>query len=118
MSEKFKSRREFVQWVIATFGVVGTLNFTRAFAADAGLPAGKTAIAETDSTAQQLGYVKDASKADVKKYPQKKTPEGKKQKCDNCMFYTPDSGGWGKCQVLQSGLVSAKGWCMSWAKKA
>ncbi len=117
MSENFKNRREFFQWAVVTFGVAGALDLTRAWAADASLPAGKTAVPPSDKVAEQLGYVADAAKADLKKYPQLKTPEGKKQKCDNCMFYTKENDAWGKCQVIQSGLVTAKGWCMSWAKR-
>ena len=39
------------------------------------------------------------------------------QSCSNCQFYTPTSGGKGKCQLFVQGLVSEKGWCMSWTKK-
>ncbi len=118
MSEILKSRREFFQWMLATGGVVSTLSLTGAWAADSSLPAGKTAVSESDPTAKQLGYVADAAKVDLKKYPQKKTPEGKKQKCENCMFYTKLNDQWGNCQVIQGGAVAAKGWCMSWAKKS
>lgn len=117
MSENFKSRREFLEWAVATFGVVGALNVIPAMAASTSLPAGKTAVAANDKAAEQLGYVADASKADTKKFPQLKSVEGKKQKCDNCMFYTKANDSWGQCQVIQSGLVNAKGWCMSWAKR-
>jgi hypothetical protein len=39
------------------------------------------------------------------------------QTCSNCQFYTPTSGGRGKCQLFVQGLVNEKGWCMSWTKK-
>lgn len=117
MSDNFKSRREFFQWAVATFGVAAALDLTSAWAADADLPAGKTAVPKTDTAANQLGYVDDASKVDLKKYPQKKTAEGKKQKCENCMFYTKANDTWGTCQVIQAGLVKRQGWCLSWAKR-
>lgn len=82
------------------------------------LPAGKTALSESEQMAAALGYKHDAAKADASKYPQLKTPEGKKQRCDTCNFYTKENANWGKCTLLQAGLVNSKGWCASWIKKA
>ncbi len=126
MSEEIKiafgSRREFFRTLLIGFGAVGTskLNWIWAAAAkkEEAVPAGKKAVPESDSLASQLGYKEDASKVDVKKFPQLNTAAGKLQNCANCMFYTPENGSWGKCQLIQSGLVKGKGWCMSWAKKA
>jgi hypothetical protein len=40
------------------------------------------------------------------------------QNCKLCQFFTPQGdGARGKCQLFQSGVVSAEGWCASWAKK-
>lgn len=39
------------------------------------------------------------------------------QSCSSCQFFTPVSGGRGKCQLFQQGLVESTGWCSSWAKK-
>jgi len=39
------------------------------------------------------------------------------QICSNCQFYTAKAGGQGKCQLFMQGLVTEKGWCMSWTKK-
>lgn len=88
------------------------------FAEEADLPAGKKAISESDPMATALGYKHDAKKADATKYPILKKPEGKDQRCLNCNFYSKENANWGKCQLLQSGMVNAKGWCASWIKKA
>src|SRR5262245_36350018 len=39
-----------------------------------------------DPTAEALGYVEDAKKADTKKFPKRAGAEGAKQFCYNCMF--------------------------------
>lgn len=74
-------------------------------------------VSEADPTASALGYKHDASKVDLKKFPQRGTPAAKTQFCDNCMFYTNVDGKSGKCQLIQTGTVNPKGWCVSWAKK-
>jgi hypothetical protein len=76
------------------------------------------------STAQALGYVHEATKTDLVKFPKRKGPEGEKQFCNNCMFFQQGGlkaegmdGEWGKCVLFQDGLVAAKGWCNSWSPK-
>lgn len=81
------------------------------------LPAGKTAVSESDPVAAAIGYKADVATVDFKKYPQRKKPEAKNQFCDNCALYVKDNDGWGKCQMLPSGVVAAKGWCGSYSKK-
>ena len=103
---------------LAAVPVLGVLVLNRRSFASEGLPAGKTAASETDPMATALGYKHDATKADKKKYPQLNKPEAATQRCDNCNFYTKENGSWGKCQLIQSGLVNSKGWCASWIKKA
>ena len=110
-------RRSFLKIVLGW----GALAFTGIlFAEDkkASLPGGKSPVSEADAVASSLGYKHDVKNLDYKKFPQRKKAEAKNQFCDNCMFYTKLDDKWGNCQVIQSGAVSAKGWCMSWAKKS
>jgi hypothetical protein len=76
---------------------------------------------KTNGTAKALGYVHEADKVDVKKWP-KRAGAGKTQYCDNCQFYTAEKNQGknaeeGKCMLLPGGLVAKKGWCNSWVKK-
>ena len=99
------SRRHFI-WLIpaASFGVA-----TLARAADAKV------VDPADPTAQQLGYVTDASKVDKAKYP--KYAAG--QDCANCALFQGAAGAaQGPCPLYQNRLVEAKGWCSAWVKKA
>ena len=82
------------------------------------LPAGMTAVSETDPVASAIGYKPDASQIDFKKYPKRKLKDAQNQHCENCALYSSVNGSWGKCQLLTSGLVAHKGWCGSWSKKA
>lgn len=115
-------RRQFIR---ASLLAALTLPFLgllpRAFAGkkgDSALPAGTNAVSESDAVASALGYKASVVNIDFTKYPQRKKPEAKTQFCDNCALYTPSNTGWGKCQMLTSGVVNSKGWCGSWSKKA
>lgn len=74
-------------------------------------------LSESDPMAVSLGYKHDAKKVDVKKFPKRADAEGKKQFCENCMFYTGTGKDQGKCQIFVGKEVKAKGWCNSWSKK-
>lgn len=72
-------------------------------------------LLETDPAAAALGYKTDASKVDVKKYPN----FVRGQQCAGCQLYA------GKpvdptapCTIFAGKLVSAKGWCSAWSKRA
>ena len=70
---------------------------------------------EKDLQAVALGYVDDASRADVKKFP--KYAAG--QACSNCSLYQGVAGeATGNCALFPGKQVNAKGWCSAWAKKA
>ena len=84
----------------------------------AALPQGTKAVVEDDPVAASLGYKTEAAKVDTQKYAKRAGPEGEKQFCNNCQFYSPVSEGWGNCQIIRSGVVSAGGWCNTWAAKA
>lgn len=118
-----KSRRQFIQSIALT---VVALPFARtlfsggvtnALAKDAALPAGATAASESDPVAAAIGYKADPKTIDLAKYPQRKKKDVQKQNCGNCALYTATNEGWGKCQMITTGLVNAKGWCGSWSAK-
>jgi len=76
-------------------------------------------------TATALGYVHDASKVDVVKFPKRATPEGEKQFCSNCNFLQGQSaaingqeGKWAGCQLFPGKKVNEAGWCNSWFAKS
>ncbi len=123
--KKSNSRREFLQQLtLAAAAIPCTgllLRSLDAFAKDkklVALPAGQTAVLESDPVASAIGYRQNIKDIDYAKYPQRKKPEAKNQHCKNCALYTSVNEGWGKCQMLTSGLVSSEGWCGSWSKKS
>ena len=68
-------------------------------------------VKETDPTAAALGYVADATKST------KRTD--KAAMCSTCSLYSGKAGeADGPCTIFQGNLVSAKGWCTAWVKKA
>lgn len=116
------SRREFMKKAFALAVAVpaarllsGGFSITTAFAAAKlpPLPAGKTAVPDADPVGNALGYKHFVSQVDKKKYPQYKAG----QDCATCSLYIAEDKNWGKCQMLQNGLVHAKGWCGSFNKK-
>jgi hypothetical protein len=128
-----QDRRNFLKTslysMVAMIGVshlLGALGSAEALAAPRGekpapkkpkevaLPAGQNAVPDGDAIAKAIGYVPDASKVDQKKFKQFKAG----QNCSNCTLYTKSNEGWGKCTMIQSGLVAAQGWCGSYSKKA
>ncbi len=71
-------------------------------------------LPESDPTAQALGYKTDTTKVDGQKYPQHK-PE---QICADCALYVGKAGeADGPCNAFGGKRVTAKGWCMAYAKK-
>jgi hypothetical protein len=79
-----------------------------------------TALDINDPMAKALGYVEKTTQIDKTKSP--RYLDG--QKCKNCMLFAQGGlkvggkeGEWGKCSILQTGLVSADGWCNSYAAK-
>ena len=71
-------------------------------------------VDEKDPQAAALGYVADAKRVDVKKYP--KFVAG--QNCTNCALYqgkaTDKAAG---CPLFAGKQVAGPGWCSAWAKK-
>lgn len=75
-------------------------------------------VDEKEPLAVSLGYHKDASKVDTKKWTKRAAADGKTQLCKNCQLYAADKDGKGKCTLFQMRLVSENGWCNGWVKKA
>lgn len=73
-------------------------------------------VADNDPVATAIKYVPDATKAQNR--PAKMGVEGKDQTCQNCQLYTAGAKDTGKCTMIATGCVSAKGWCTAWVKKA
>ena len=75
----------------------------------------QTLVDEKDPQAVALGYVADAKRVDVKKYP--KYAAG--QICGNCALYqgkaTDKAAG---CPLFAGKQVAGPGWCSAWVKKA
>lgn len=69
---------------------------------------------EKDPQAVALGYVADAKRVDVKKFP--KFVAG--QNCTNCALYKGKaSDKLGGCPLFGTKQVAGAGWCNAWAKK-
>lgn len=72
-------------------------------------------VDEADPQAAALGYVADAKRADVKKYP--KFAAG--QNCASCALYQGKAGEKaGGCPLFAGKQVAAAAWCSAWSKKA
>jgi High potential iron-sulfur protein len=72
-------------------------------------------VDEKNAQAAGLGYVADAKRVDVKKYP--RFAAG--QHCANCvLFQGKATDKAGICPLFVGKQVAAAGWCSAWAKKA
>lgn len=102
------SRRSFVKGamgVVAAVPVAAVLRGREALADHHEMPK----LTEDDAQAAALGYKHDAADSD-------KAPEG--QNCANCQLYSGADAEWGPCAIFPGKAVSAKGWCITWAKRA
>jgi len=72
-------------------------------------------VDEKDPQAAALGYVAEARRVDVKKYP--KFAAG--QNCAGCALYQGKAADKAAgCPLFAGKQVAATGWCSAWAKKA
>lgn len=70
---------------------------------------------EKDAQAAALGYVADAKRVDIKKYPKFVAT----QNCTNCALYVgKPADKAGGCPLFAGKQVAGAGWCSAWAKKA
>lgn len=71
-------------------------------------------VDEKDATAQSLGYVSDATRADSARF-KAYTPG---MACANCALFGGKAGDAnGPCPIFQGRQVAAKGWCSAHVKK-
>jgi hypothetical protein len=64
-----------------------------------------------DPAAVALGYVENAARVDVKKYP----GFVKGSTCENCLQLQGSAGGnYRPCSLFPGKLVAVGGWCKSW----
>ncbi|CAB3752906.1 high-potential iron-sulfur protein [Paraburkholderia humisilvae] len=100
------SRRTFL---ITSIGAVSALALSREALADA------PKVAETDPTAQALGYKADATKVDKAKFAKYAAGEA----CGNCSFYQgKPTDAFAPCPMFAGKQVAATGWCSAYNKKA
>jgi len=100
------SRRSFL---ITSIGVASTLALSRQAFADA------PKVAESDPTAQALGYKLDATKVDKAKFAKYVPGED----CSNCSFYQgKPTDAFAPCPMFGGKQVAGKGWCSAYNKKA
>ncbi len=115
-----RARRDFLKLAAGATGSAAALALipalVRAQEAPAAAPAGAELphLADTDPTAQALGYKEDTTEVDTAKFPNHK-PE---QLCKNCNFFTAGSGEYGPCQLFPGKAVHANGWCAGYVVKA
>ncbi len=72
-------------------------------------------VDEKDAQAAALGYVADAKRVDVKKYPKFVAD----QNCAGCALYQGKAADKAAgCPLFAGKQVAGAGWCSAWAKKA
>jgi hypothetical protein len=95
-------RRVFLMSLATTAAAAGTLVHAQVL------------LDETDPQAVALGYIADAKRADIKRFP--KFVAG--QNCANCALFqgkpTDKAAG---CPLFAGKQVAGAGWCSAWAKK-
>jgi high potential iron-sulfur protein len=100
------SRRTFL---ITSIGAASALALSREALADA------PKVAESDPTAQALGYKMDATKVDKAKFAKYAAGEA----CGNCSFYQGKATDtFAPCPMFAGKQVAGKGWCSAYNKKA
>lgn len=100
------SRRTFL---ISTVSAASTLALSRVAFAD------PVKLAESDPTAQALGYKLDAATVDKAKFPRYTAGAD----CANCTFYQGKATDpYSQCPMFAGKQVAAKGWCNAYNKKS
>ena len=102
-----EARRQFLKTtIVATAAVMAGATLRRAFGAG-DMPH----LTDDDPTAKAMDYVDDATTSKNKLYKPGSV-------CTNCQLYSGGTSGYGDCQLFPGKLVSAKGWCTSYTRKA
>jgi High potential iron-sulfur protein len=95
--------------------VIQSLSGACALAAGAAYAQAPAAVLESDPQAAALGYKTDGSTADKAKYPSYNAS----QSCLGCVLFQGKAGdASAPCAAFGNKLVSGKGWCSAWTKKA
>lgn len=108
------NRRRFIQLGLAGLASVpaASLVYRHVSAADADAPL----VDENDPAAVAIGYVHDAQKVDVDRFPKRAGESGASQFCHNCVLYQGQgTDGVGGCSIFPGRNVKAAGWCNAWA---
>jgi hypothetical protein len=115
MANKEISRRSFLQIFSTSLVAVPALFSVSNLFAEKVIapPPGPKPVEETNPIAKAMGYKKDASTVDAKKYPKYKAGNN----CSNCVQYSKLNDGWGKCKIITAGPVTSGGWCNSYLQK-
>jgi hypothetical protein len=120
-----KTRRAFLVngiQLVSSLSIVGLLGNSGVVHAkekvDAAVPERETPVSESDPTASALGFHHDAIKTDFSRYPARKKSTAKNEYCKHCLQYNKLTDSWGKCSIVNTGVVSANGWCSAWSKKS
>lgn len=76
-------------------------------------------VTEDEALAQAMGYVVDATKTDIAKFPKRAGDAGATQFCHNCALYAGEADSEAApCSIFQNRLVAGEGWCNAWVAKA
>lgn len=106
-SPTIETRRHFLKTtIVAAAAVMAGATIREAFGAG-GMPH----LTDADPTAKAMDYVDDATTSKNKLYKPGSV-------CANCQLYSGGTSGYGECQLFPGKLVSAKGWCTSYTRKA
>lgn len=102
-----EARRQFLKTTIVTAAaVMAGATIRKAFGAG-DLPH----LTDADPTAKAMDYVDVATTSKNALYKPGSV-------CANCQLYSGGTSGCGDCQLFPGKLVSAKGWCTSYTRKA
>lgn len=118
-----KSRHEFLNTTIKflfnlpIISLIGNSKLIYSYDKIPSIPEGETPVSESEATASALGFHHDAKKTDFKKFPERKKTSSKNDLCKFCSQYNKLNDGWGKCNILNQGVVSSSGWCSAYTKK-
>jgi S-methylmethionine-dependent homocysteine/selenocysteine methylase len=110
MSDKFHSRRSFLQGIALSAAFLPLVRAGDVLAAEA-LPH----LAESDPVARALAYTENAASLSPAKDPVFKQGST----CANCAQYVSaqEQKGYAPCNAFPGKSVNAKGWCRAWAVK-
>lgn len=115
----FLTRREFLK--LSTLSLLALPVLSKLSLKPAWAQVPNKLVSESDPMAAALKYRQDATKVPVTERVKKIDVEGKDQFCSNCNFYKSmgevDKVKAGECTLIKAGMVTEKGWCMTWTKK-